>query len=355
MATRTSTRSRAAAPASRAKAASRQAAKPAAKQAVKTTPARPSSKAAVEEEAAPKPPSPYRRDAVGFGLFALAIVVAASEWWGIPGPFGTGVHAVIAGALGRVGVAVPVVLVMLGVGLLRRRKQVGDDGRRVIGTLLLAAATCALVAMGMGRPVFADGFAALQNAGGLLGYVLANPLAAAATAPVAVALFVLLAAFSLLIITATPVHRIPERLRYLSERLTGQVGDHADAETDGDDGGAASRRGMHGDEAYEQAAIVDHSPEARRPAKPRGTRRLRAAQAAETAGADPAGVGEVAPTQMMTADEADKTVVMGGGQAGAGRAASLAAGLTGGLGAAGAATTLDGLTPPPPPPAPANK
>ena len=49
----------------------------------------------------------HRRDGSGFALIALAIVVAAREWWGVSGVFGQVVHAVFAGTFGRVAYAVP--------------------------------------------------------------------------------------------------------------------------------------------------------------------------------------------------------------------------------------------------------
>ncbi len=56
----------------------------------------------------------HRRDGVGFALIALAVVVAAREWWGVSGTFGDVVHAVFAGTFGRVAYAVPLVLIALG-------------------------------------------------------------------------------------------------------------------------------------------------------------------------------------------------------------------------------------------------
>ena len=44
----------------------------------------------------------HRRDGLGFALIALAIVVAAREWWGVHGTFGQVVHAVFAGTFGRI-------------------------------------------------------------------------------------------------------------------------------------------------------------------------------------------------------------------------------------------------------------
>src|SRR6266540_4065832 len=47
----------------------------------------------------------HRRDGIGLGLMGLAIVVAAGEWWGLRGPVGEAVRAVVTGTLGSVGLA----------------------------------------------------------------------------------------------------------------------------------------------------------------------------------------------------------------------------------------------------------
>ena len=70
-----------------------------------------------------------RRDGIGLALIGLAIVVAASEWWGLAGPVGRVVHAVVAGSLGRVGLALPLVVVGLGVRLLRHPQQAQANSR----------------------------------------------------------------------------------------------------------------------------------------------------------------------------------------------------------------------------------
>src|SRR6476469_4592202 len=57
----------------------------------------------------------HRRDGLGFLLLALAVVVAAREWWGMPGAVGIVVHAVVAGTFGKIGYAVPIVLLAFGI------------------------------------------------------------------------------------------------------------------------------------------------------------------------------------------------------------------------------------------------
>ncbi|MEP7160964.1 MAG: DNA translocase FtsK [Dermatophilaceae bacterium] len=211
----------------------------------------------------------HRRDGAGLLLIALAIVVATREWWGLTGAFGDVVHAVTAGTFGRVALVLPLVLAGLGMRLLRDPDDVRATNRVIIGLTALGFATCGLVHITQGAPSAMDGLPPLRAAGGMLGYLAANPLLAGVTVWGAVPLLVLLAFFGLLVVTATPVHRIAGRLREAGQRLVGPGGPTTgDTETkppglgDGPGGITRSRRPgdtngpRQGDEAFEQAAQV---------------------------------------------------------------------------------------------------
>ncbi|MCF4122972.1 DNA translocase FtsK [Antribacter sp. KLBMP9083] len=238
----------------------------------------------------------HRRDGLAFFLVALAVVVAAREWWGIDGAFGDGVHAVVAGTLGLAGVALPVLLVWLGVRLMRHPERAQANGRVAIGVTLLTIAVCALVHVANGAPGLSGGFEGVREAGGVIGYLAATPVVAGLTEWFAVPLFVLLALFSVLVVTATPVHRIPDRLRGIYDLLTGN---HRAADPEGPDAlaladgvsrhdgteptrsrtgrkrptraeAAAERaklEGFAGDEAFEKAALLEREAEAARVAR----------------------------------------------------------------------------------------
>ncbi|GAA2728428.1 DNA translocase FtsK [Cellulomonas aerilata] len=162
-----------------------------------------------------------RRDGIGFTLLALAVIVAAREWWGLAGTAGTVIHAVVAGTFGRVGVVIPLVLLGLAVRVMRHPERAQENSRVTIGIAALGVAVCALVHLSAGLPAPADGFAALREAGGIIGYLTATPLASALTPWVAVPLLLMLAFFGLLVITATPVHMIGPRLAGAYHKLTG--------------------------------------------------------------------------------------------------------------------------------------
>src|SRR5919202_18735 len=223
----------------------------------------------------------HRRDGLGLLLIGLSIVVAAREWWGLAGRFGDAVHAVVAGTFGRAGLVLPLVLLGLGIRMLRHPDLVQATNRVTIGLVATGVALTGLVHVAAGLPQPADGADVLRDAGGMVGYLVATPLSRALSAWVTVPLLLLPAFFGLLVITATPVHQIPERLRELHDALTHadrRVGHDAGDDEGVDAGVAALRRRLRGeraegpdgtldgDVAYEQAVVTA-------PAKGRGRRR----------------------------------------------------------------------------------
>jgi S-DNA-T family DNA segregation ATPase FtsK/SpoIIIE len=217
----------------------------------------------------------HRRDGAGLLLIALAIVVAAREWWGLPGTAGGVIHAVAAGTFGRVALVLPVALAALGARVLRAPDDVQGTHRVMIGGAALGLAACGLVHVAYGVPAPGDGFDAVRDAGGILGYLMAAPLVAGLRAWGTVPLLILLGVFGILVVTATPVHRIPDRLRDAYRRLFGVDSaatrgagggatalDEGAATDSGRPGGRKRRRGVgddgprDGDEAFEQAAQV---------------------------------------------------------------------------------------------------
>jgi S-DNA-T family DNA segregation ATPase FtsK/SpoIIIE len=245
----------------------------------------------------------HRRDGLGLLLIALAVVVAAREWWGMPGAVGTVVHAVVAGTFGKIGYAVPIVLLIFGIRMLRAPQEDAATSRAAVGTTALAFAACGLAHVAADIPTPPEGAEGMRTAGGIIGFLASSPLEAAVSVYGTVPLLLLLGLFGLLVITATPLHQVPERVHALVNRLTGHTPEQP-AEATAEP--VARRRGRRGaasdvdgprvgDEAFEQAALVD----------PVTGKRLRPGQKrpAATPGADPA-VGPVAATRAAVADKA---------------------------------------------------
>ncbi|MGV9285583.1 DNA translocase FtsK [Streptomyces sp. NPDC003730] len=174
----------------------------------------------------------HRKDGVALLLLGVALIVAAGTWADLKGPVGDLVEILVTGAFGRLDLLVPILLGAVGVRLIRHPEKPEANGRIVIGLSALVVGVLGQVHIGCGSPARSAGMQAIRDAGGLIGWGAATPLSATMTDVLAVPLLVLLTVFGLLVVTATPVNAIPQRLRQLGVRL-GVVGDpEADAYAD---------------------------------------------------------------------------------------------------------------------------
>jgi S-DNA-T family DNA segregation ATPase FtsK/SpoIIIE len=171
----------------------------------------------------------HRRDGLGLLTLGVAIVLGASLWARMGNAVGHAIQIVVGGALGSLAWVVPLLAGLLAWRYLRHPDRNSETARAAIGwtALLLGAAGLVHIAKGTPRP--SDGSAAMRAAGGIVGYAMSSPLSQALTPWVAVPLLTLLAAFGVLVITGTPLHRIPERIGALREVLG-----HTRPDTDGD-------------------------------------------------------------------------------------------------------------------------
>jgi S-DNA-T family DNA segregation ATPase FtsK/SpoIIIE len=182
----------------------------------------------------------HRRDGIGLALLGSAVVVAATTWFGIDNVVGRGMTAVVHGAFGSLAWTVPLLLALLAWRFLRHPDRNAETGRITIGGSALIIGTLGLVHIAHGTPSPSNGAGAMRAAGGLIGYAASKPLAAGLTPWVAAPLLALLCGFGLLVITGTPLHRVPNRIAEL--RGTGAGDDDAAAETAGQDGRPGRRR-----------------------------------------------------------------------------------------------------------------
>ncbi|MFG1951367.1 DNA translocase FtsK 4TM domain-containing protein [Micromonospora sp. NPDC048830] len=159
----------------------------------------------------------HRRDGAGLLLLGLAILSAVGIWFSGAGPVGARLADTVRLFLGAISVVVPV---LLSIGAWRLMRTPGDPehrGRGVVGWGSMLVATAAMLHIGQ-NPVDA---VQRDYAGGLIGAGVGNLLEAAVTAWVAVPLLILLLVFGLLVVTATPINKIPERLGLLAGAVVG--------------------------------------------------------------------------------------------------------------------------------------
>ncbi|MFE3638263.1 DNA translocase FtsK [Streptomyces cellostaticus] len=176
----------------------------------------------------------HRKDGVALLLFGLALIVAAGTWADLRGPVGDLVEILVTGAFGRLDLLVPILLAVIAVRFMRHPEQPEANGRIVIGLSALVIGVLGQVHIACGAPARSSGMQAIRDAGGLIGWAAATPLTYTMTAVLAVPLLVLLTVFGLLVVTATPVNAIPQRLRALGVRL-GLLPDPLEFEASGDD------------------------------------------------------------------------------------------------------------------------
>ena len=168
----------------------------------------------------------HRRDGIGLALVGLAILVSAGGWLGGAGPAGSAVRTVSFWAIGTTVAVLPLVLLASAVRLLRHSGDTQARGRLVVGWLCVALAVLGVAHIAQGSPSNAPG---RSEAAGVVGAVAAGPFESAAGGFVGTALLVLLGLFGLLVVTATPLRDVPQRLRALVRSLTRTPADPAAA------------------------------------------------------------------------------------------------------------------------------
>ncbi|MFD5328409.1 DNA translocase FtsK [Streptomyces sp. NPDC127092] len=242
----------------------------------------------------------HRKDGLALLLLGVALIVAAGTWSHLRGPVGDLVEMLVTGAFGRLDLLVPLLLGAIGVRLILYPEKPEANGRIVIGLSALVIGVLGQVHIACGSPGRGDGTQAMQDAGGLIGWAASKPLVFMMGEVLAVPMLVLLTVFGLLVVTATPVNAIPQRLRALGARLGLVEPEHAPEGTGGheeygddwrDDAPRAARpvrRRAPGSGEYDpdraEAVALER----------RGRRRTPPASAFDTTGLDPVDVAAAA-------------------------------------------------------------
>lgn len=153
-----------------------------------------------------------RRDGFPFLLVILAALGAVNEWFFIGNEVASNISAYSVGLfVGRVAFIMPVLLLLLAGWLFRHPSSVHDNGRIGIGFGMFVLALAGIFHVAGPRPHPNQGMPALSESGGLLGWLVGQPLTYLTDIPAYIVLG-LLAALSILILTKTPPNRIGARL-----------------------------------------------------------------------------------------------------------------------------------------------
>ncbi|MFB9720310.1 DNA translocase FtsK [Planobispora longispora] len=165
----------------------------------------------------------HRRDGLGLAVFAGAIVLAAMTWRTGTGTVSEVVNTVMRGVFGSLTWLIPILLTLLAWRLLRHPDQNTDTGRMMIGWAALTVGVLGIVHVANGTPYpsggSSDGMDKVSAAGGMIGFIISAPPDSILPVFITIPLLLLLSAFGVLVITATPVHRVPERLAEIRHML----------------------------------------------------------------------------------------------------------------------------------------
>ncbi|MCC5575133.1 DNA translocase FtsK [Microtetraspora sp. AC03309] len=165
----------------------------------------------------------HRRDGLGLSVLAGAIVLAAMTWRDTKTGVAAVVDAVVHGTVGALTWSVPFLLGLLAWRFLRHPDQNAETGRMGIGWTALLAGILGIVHVTHGTPYPSggvdDGMDKVSAAGGMLGFLVSAPPSSILPAFITIPLLLMLSGFGVLVITATPVHRVPERLAEIRHML----------------------------------------------------------------------------------------------------------------------------------------
>ncbi|MFM7013891.1 MAG: DNA translocase FtsK 4TM domain-containing protein [Actinomycetota bacterium] len=207
-----------------------------------------------------------RRDGFPFFMVILSVLGAIFSWFLISEPWAKVLHAFSFGLLfGPVAYALPVIMTLFAVYLMRHPSTVRDNSRIGVGLILLTITASGFFHVFSAQPQPTSGVLALSEAGGLFGWLISIGFLATITIWGAVPALGLIAFAAILIMTKTAPNRIGQRLGELYEYLFGSPlpgpKQKIDSEETSDafDGTKAPwwRRSKGEGEAYDSAIVSD--------------------------------------------------------------------------------------------------
>jgi S-DNA-T family DNA segregation ATPase FtsK/SpoIIIE len=161
----------------------------------------------------------HRRDGLAFAYIALAVIIAAAVWWRAAGPIGRWVEIGVRSVIGAAAVALPLVLIVVGIGMMRSDPRPDARPRFAVGSLLVMFSLLGMLHLLNGGATNLE----QMYGGGALGYTSGGLLAKGVTAWVAFPLLILALGYGLLVFTGTPIRQIPNRLRELGRDPEDQI------------------------------------------------------------------------------------------------------------------------------------
>ncbi len=154
----------------------------------------------------------HRRDGLGLALIALSVSTATSIWFGVENWLVAFIGMVVTSLVGAFDVSIPVIILILAIRVLRHPDDSANTGRVSVGGTALMFSMIALWHLYKEIPTPSEGAVGLNEAGGFIGWLLSAPVASAGGVTFAAILFVIIWFFGILIVTKTPLKRVPQKI-----------------------------------------------------------------------------------------------------------------------------------------------
>jgi len=161
-----------------------------------------------------------RRDGPPFALFLLGVIGAIVVWFFAGDPNAELINNWTAGLFfGQLSVALPVVMIIFSMYLMRHPSTVRDNSRVGFGLLLLLISIAGFFQISSNMPEPSDGVDKLAKAGGLFGWLISVVFVKSITVWGAGAVIGLIGLASLLVLTKTAPNKVFSRIRDLYQKL----------------------------------------------------------------------------------------------------------------------------------------
>ncbi|HEY7175942.1 MAG TPA: DNA translocase FtsK 4TM domain-containing protein, partial [Micromonosporaceae bacterium] len=168
----------------------------------------------------------HQRDGGALFAFAVALLLTVAVWFDQGGVVGKDVNEFARILFGAAAIALPLILLITGVRMMRQPAAPEEHhGRGVVGWSAIFAGWSGLIYL------HAHDRLHIQASGGVLGRLTGDLFSRAVSSWVAVPVLVMLTGFGLLVVTATPINRIPSRLARLRDMALGRIGGRHAVET----------------------------------------------------------------------------------------------------------------------------
>ena len=165
----------------------------------------------------------HQRDGIAFLIFILGLISAAGVWFSLDNVVGHGIYAAVFGLVGRLGVFAPLIFIYFAFRLFKAPDDSRTTGRIIVGTFVLLITITGLLHIINGST--GTGETAIRLGGGWIGYGVSTPLVALVTTILAIPILIIFLFFGLLVITATPVSKVMERISTLFHWGSSKVSD----------------------------------------------------------------------------------------------------------------------------------